>query len=132
MDVPEFMANGEAFIVVPLREYQALRRLAEAAEDAADEADALRVHNGYLTAKARGEGLSMPRAEWDRIRAGESPVRVIREFRGLTQTRLAQDSGVDQPQISAIETNRRTGTAATLKAIARALGAPLETLVADG
>jgi mRNA interferase RelE/StbE len=131
MSAPEFMANGEAFVVVPLREYQALRRLAEEAEDAADEADARRLHDEHLAAKARGEWLSMPAAQWDRIREGASPVRVIREYRGLTQTRLAQQSGVDQSQISAIENNRRTGTAATLKAIAKALGAPLEALIAD-
>ncbi len=73
----------------------------------------------------------MPRARWDRNRAGEPPVRVIREYRGLTHTRLAQESDVNQPQISAFESNRRTGTALTLKVIARALGPPLEVLVAD-
>jgi transcriptional regulator with XRE-family HTH domain len=56
---------------------------------------------------------------------------VIREHRGLTQTRLAEASGVDQSQISAIENNRRTGTAANLKALAKALGAPLEAPVGD-
>jgi len=40
MAAPQFTANGEAFVVVPLREYEALRRLAEEAGDAADEADA--------------------------------------------------------------------------------------------
>jgi mRNA interferase RelE/StbE len=84
-----------------------------------------------MAANARGEWLSMPAAQWDRIRDGVSPVRVIREYRGLTQTRLARESGVDQSQISAIENSRRTGTAATLKAIAKALGAPLEVLIAD-
>ena len=131
MDAPQFMANGEAFVVVPLREYQALRRLAEDVEDAANEADARLVHDELQAATSRGEGLSMPRAEWDRIRAGESPVRVIREYRGLTQTRLVAESGLDQPLISAIENTPRTGTAATLKAIAKALGAPLDVLVAD-
>ncbi len=73
----------------------------------------------------------MPAAQWDRIREGGSPVRVIRESRGLTQTRLAEESGVDQSQISAMENHRRTGMAATLKAIAKALGAPREALIAD-
>ncbi len=106
-------------------------RLAEEAEDAGDEADARRLHDDHMAANARGEWLSMPAAQWDRIRDGVSPVRVIREYRGLTQTRLARESGVDQSQISAIENSRRTGTAATLKAIAKALGAPLEVLIAD-
>ncbi len=37
MSAPEFSVNGEAFVVVPLREYGALRRLADTAA-AADEA----------------------------------------------------------------------------------------------
>ncbi len=38
---------------------------------------------------------------------------------------------MDQSQISALENHRRTGMAVTLKAIAKALGAPLEALVED-
>jgi len=71
----------------------------------------------------------MPRDQWARIRAGESALRVIREYRGLTQAQLAEKAGIEQPQISAIENGRRTGTAQTLKALATALGAPLEVLV---
>ncbi len=60
-------------MVAPLREYEA-----DTAEEAADEADALRLYEDHLSAKARGEALSMPAADWTRIREGASPLRVVR------------------------------------------------------
>lgn len=41
-------------------------------------------------------------------------VRQARESRGLTQRKLAEASGVDQPNISAIENDRRQPSAETL------------------
>jgi DNA-binding XRE family transcriptional regulator len=131
MSAPEFSVNGEAFVVVPLREYKALRRLADTAEEAADEADALKLYEEHLSAKARGEALSMPAVDWKRIREGASPLRVVREYRALTQIELARLSGVKQPHISAIETGRRAGTTQTLIALAKALRVPLGVLAGE-
>ncbi len=131
MSAPEFSVNGEAFVVVPLREYEALRRLADTAEEAADEADALRLYEEHVCAKARGEALSMPAADWNRIREGASPLRVVREYRALTQIALARRSGVKPSHISAMETGRRTGTTQTLLALAKALGAPRGVLAGE-
>jgi DNA-binding XRE family transcriptional regulator len=131
MSAPEFTVNGEAFVVVPLREYEALRRLADTAEDAADEADALRIYEEHLSAKARNEALSMPAAQWKRIDEGASPLRVAREYRALTQIEPARRSGVKPSHISAIENGRRAGTTQTLMALAKALGAPLGVLAGE-
>ena len=73
----------------------------------------------------------MPRDQWARIRAGETPLRVIREFRGLTQAQLGEKAGIDQGQISTTENGKRRGAVGTLKALAKALEAPLDVLV-DG
>ncbi len=124
MSAPEFSVNGEAFVVVPLREYEALRRLANTAEEAADEADALRIYKEHVSAKARGEALSMPAAQWKRIDEGASPLRKVREYRALTQIELARRFGVKPSHICVIETGRRAGTTQTLMALAKALGAP--------
>jgi mRNA interferase RelE/StbE len=97
--------------------------------DAADEAEHRRINDDYLAARARGEGLSLPRDLWARIRAGESPVRVIREYRGLTQAQLGESAGVDQSQISTIESGKRRGAVATLKALAKAMGSPVDVLI---
>jgi transcriptional regulator with XRE-family HTH domain len=65
----------------------------------------------------------------DRLAAGESPVRVLREWRDVTQLHLSFRTHVSQGHISDIENGRRTGTMATLRAIAAALKVPLDLLV---
>jgi DNA-binding XRE family transcriptional regulator len=59
----------------------------------------------------------------------ENPVLVYREHRGLTQDKLAQKAKVSQATIAEIETGRKKGSIKTLKAIADALGVPLDDLV---
>jgi mRNA interferase RelE/StbE len=53
---------------------------------------------------------------------------VVRLFRGLTQTELSEKSGIRRPEISAIEAGTRRGTVDTLKALAKALGVPLDVI----
>lgn len=125
MTIAQFSIGDVAYAVIPLAEYEALRRLADDFEDAVDTADARRLYAERLEAENRGEDLSLPRDQWERIRAGDSPVRVIREHRGLTQAQLADAAGLDQSLISIVEGGRRDGKVSTLKAIAKALGAPL-------
>ncbi|WP_298331740.1 helix-turn-helix transcriptional regulator [Asticcacaulis sp.] len=130
-DHPLINIKDETFVLVPLAEYEALSRYAEAVEEAAEEAWAAKVWAEHLATKARGEYIAMTKAEWARIRAGESPVRVVREHRGLTQKALSERSGVAAPEISAIEAGKRRGSVDTLKALARALGCPLDVVAGE-
>lgn len=95
-------------------------RLREAAEDLADIA-------AYDRAKAAG-GESIPSAYVNRMIDGESPVRVFRDLRGLSQTALAAASGVNRVQIADIEAGRKTGSVATLRKLADALAVTLDDL----
>lgn len=103
--------------------------LSKKADDDVDDAEHRRLNNEHLAAVAGGENLFMPRDRWARIRAGESPLRVIREFRGLTQAQPGEAAAIDQGQISTIENGNRRGAVGTLKALAKALEAPLDVLV---
>ena len=96
-------------------------RLLEAAEDLADIA-------AYDAAMADpGEG--MPGSILMRIIAGENPVRVIREWRGLTAAETARKAGIHRVQLHDIETGKRQGSIATVKAIAEALNVPVDDLI---
>ena len=55
-----------------------------------------------------------------------NPIKVLREFRGLTQMALAEASGVNRVQLVTIEQGKRTGSIATLKRIAEALSVELD------
>jgi transcriptional regulator with XRE-family HTH domain len=52
-------------------------------------------------------------------------LRHLREQRGWSQAKLAQESGVDRATINQVEGGRRSPTIATLQALAAALGAEL-------
>jgi len=60
---------------------------------------------------------------------GESALRAYRNLRGLTQAELAESAGVKRVTVTAIETGRRRGSVATLRALANALEVTLDDLV---
>lgn len=67
----------------------------------------------------------------DRMAKGENPVRVLREWRDITQMHLSFKTNLSQGHISDIENGRRTGTAAALRLIANVLEVPLDLLVQE-
>jgi len=108
-------------VTIPRTEYERLLSAAEALSDLA----------AYDRAKARlaaGEDEAIPAAFANRLLDGESPLRVWRAVRGLTQAALAEKAGVNRVQIAEIETGRKTGSVATLGKLARALGVSLDDL----
>lgn len=102
-------------VTIPREEYD---RLLEAAEDLAD-------LQAYDRAKADG-GESYPADVVNRILDGENPVRVLREYRGLTAADAARAAGIHRVQWHDIETGKKRGSVDTLKAVAAALGVDLE------
>lgn len=82
----------------------------------------------YDAAKAEaGEG--MPLEVFSRIIDGENPIRVIREWRGLSQAELARRADLHRVQLHDIETGKSRGSVDTLKAIAVALDVALDDVV---
>lgn len=61
--------------------------------------------------------------------ARENPVRVFREFRGLSQVALSRKSGIRQTMLSEIEAGKKKGSVTTLKALVTALDVDLDDLV---
>ena len=64
-----------------------------------------------------------------RLVDGKSPIRVYREYRGLTQLRLSEKVGVQQSYITQLESGKKQGTVRVLKKIATALDLDLDDLV---
>jgi DNA-binding XRE family transcriptional regulator len=71
---------------------------------------------------------TVPAAVVDRLLAGESPIRVWREHRGMTLTALAAAAGIGKGYLSQLEKGERQGPTATLKQIAAALRVDLDDL----
>src|SRR6202790_1312105 len=107
--------RGEVAIL-PRKDYELLvAKASEADEDAG---------TARIVARARKEiasGASLLPKDIDRMANGENPVRVVREWRDVTQMYLSFKTNLSQGYISDIENGRRTGTAAALRLIANVL-----------
>ena len=94
----------------------------------ADTADAI----GFAEAQAavkRGEDELVPENVARQLLSGEPPLRVWRQYRGLTQTELAKAAGLKQSTISGIETGKNKGDVGTLRALADVLNVQIDDLV---
>ena len=114
--------SGERLVVLPETDYIDLTRRAE---DAAD-GDAVR---RFRAALAAGEEELLPADLVDRLLSGDNPLRVWREYRGLTIKALAQETGVAPSYLSQIETGKRAGTVETLSRLAAVLRTTIDDLV---
>jgi len=113
-------AKGKpAFAVLPCDEYVALRELAE------DAAALARFARRY----ARGGEETVPAAVVDRLLAGEGPLRVWREFRGMTAAPLAAAVQITPAHISKLESGKGDPSLSLLKKRARALRVDREVLI---
>lgn len=100
-------------------------RLLEAAEHIAD----IDAYDRAKAALAAGEEELIPSAFVDRLLNRESPVRVYRDLREMTQVALAAASGVNRVQIAEIEAGRKAGSVETLRKLAVALRVSMDDLV---
>ncbi len=108
-------------VTIPAAEYRALLGTAENFAD-------LRAHDNAMAAFARGGEELAAEAFAKRLIAGESPVRVWRELRSLAQAAVSAASGVNRVQIANIESGTKSGSVATLRKLADALGVGLDDL----
>ena len=115
--------GGEEMVLVSKKEFdEAMAQIEEALEDAADEAI-------YDARKAElAEESKLPAAVSMSILGGDSPLRAIRKYRGLSQVSLAERASVAQGFLSDLESGRRKLTDATVESLSKALDVPAEWL----
>lgn len=116
--------DGKAeFAVVPIEEYKRLLSMAEDFDD-------LVAYDKAIAELESAEDEAIPAEIVVRLVAGdEHPLKVWREFRGMTQVGLADLAGVSQRQVALIEGGKRQGTVDVLKALARVLKVDLDDMV---
>jgi DNA-binding XRE family transcriptional regulator len=118
MKLDRIERDGTCYVLVPEDEFQRLR-------DALDDLDDLRAYDRAREAPHE----FLPAAVANRLIDGESPLRVYREHRGLTQEQLAARAGIVKPFLSQLETGARKPSVATVKALAEALMVDVDDLV---
>lgn len=110
--------KGETLVLLPLEEYERL-------VDASDVVEADRVRADI----AAGRDEMIPAEIVNRILAGESPVRVWRQHRGLSARDVAEKTDLSAAYISEIETGKKDGSVSAMKKIAETLGVEIDDLV---
>ena len=89
--------DGKPFVLVPMHEYR-------------------RLTGGHVM------DSTLPDAVLDRIAARtDNPMKILRKYRGLTQKDLSAKAGLSRPYLAEIETGKKAGSLAALKALAEAL-----------
>ena len=107
--------------VVPYDTYLQLVEKAEMLQDIQD----------YDSAKAaleRGDDELIPGEVVYAVLDGANPIKVWREYRGMSQQELAGRIGISVPYLSQLETNKRKGSLEVMSAIAKALNVSLDNL----
>ena len=122
MSVQILEANGKpAFAVLSYAEYKALRELADDADDAAA---LLRFAKRY----SKGDVETVPIAVVDRLLAGENPLRVWREYRGMTAAKIAAAVGITPAHVSKLESGKGEPSVPLLRKLAKVLAVQLDEL----
>lgn len=103
-------------VTLPRAEYEAMRERLEDLED-------------IVAARAAQTGHTLPHDSAMRILAGEHPVRVWRDYRGMSAVALAAAARVSKTYLSEIETGKKPGSVEAYKSIAGALGVPIEAVL---
>lgn len=121
MRIETIIRKGNAYAVIPVK---ALQKLMEDAEMLAD----VKAYDAAKTRLQAGEDELIPLAITERRLRGEPALRIWREYRKLTQEKLAKKSKVSRALIAAIETNRKAGSVSTWKKLGAALDVSWEQL----
>ena len=121
MSVQLILKEGQPeYAVLP---YDVYLRLVEDAEMLAD----VRDYDVAMERIAAGEEL-IPAEVGYGLLDGGNPIRVWREYRGLSQAELAAKAGISASYLSQLESGKRDGTVEVLSALAVELGVALDDL----
>ncbi len=131
MNAIKLLAETPETVTISRADLDALIDAAENAEDLAS----VRAWNAYVAAVGRDAAItnSYTAAEAKRLLAGDSPVRIWREKRGMTQRALAAAAAAAIPSgyLSEIESGKKPGSVAAYRALAKTLAVSMEDLVGD-
>jgi len=123
MSVQIIKNNGQPeYAMVPIADYEDLLKKAEMLDDVV-------AYDRAKTELANGEDELVPAELADAILDGKNPVKVWRQYRGLSQVELSGEIGKSQACLAQIENGKREGTVAVYRAIAQALDVDLDDIV---
>lgn len=122
VQIIENNVGNPAYAVLPWEEYKALLERLEELQDILDA-------DSTIAAIAAGEETYTQELV-ERLLDGENPLRVWREYRGMSTAALASAAGVTPSAISQVETGKRGLSVDLLKKLSGILQVDMDDLVA--
>jgi transcriptional regulator with XRE-family HTH domain len=114
--------NSPEWAVLPYEIYLQLIEKVEMLEDIQD-------YDNIKASLENGEMETIPSEVVYSILDGDNPIKVWREYRGLSQQQLAKAAGISVPYVSQLETNKRKGSLDVLSIIAKILNLTIENII---
>ncbi len=130
MAEPQFIhtPNGEELVILGRADYDALVHAAgEADEDAAD----IALYDERIAGLAAGRDEALPEPVSVSLLRGDTRLKAIRKWRGVTQSDLALKVEIAQGYLSELEAGHKRGGADTLTRLAGALDVPAAWLAVE-
>ena len=113
--------SGEELVVMSRREYDAL--LAQLGDEDAEDRMTL-----VIAAEARADA-PLPEPVSVAMLAGDSLLKALRKWRGMTQAVVASEAGINQGYLSELEAGAKTGAPETLRRLAALYDVPERWLI---
>jgi DNA-binding XRE family transcriptional regulator len=118
------LAQTDDSVTISRADYDAMVELLADAEDIRDAA--------AVAAKlVTGETEAYPVEVMNRLLDGDHPVRVFRDYRGLTAQELADRADISRAYLSEMENRSKPGSLKAMTKLAAALSVPLDLLAAQ-
>jgi len=120
--IPKLLSATKNTVTLSRKAFDALL---EALDDAEDRAA---VRASLARSKQDAEA-ALPIKQFRRVLAGEHPIRVWREFRGVGLNALAREAKLSASYLSEIEKRIKPGSVTALRSLAKALNVGIDELV---
>ncbi len=116
---PKFIdISGTEMVLLTRAEFDALM---QRVDDAEENAELVAIYDARMADLKAGYDVILPAEVSARRLKGESLLRAVRNWRGMTQAEVAEKTGFTQGYLSDLEAGKREGTPQTLRMIAKAL-----------
>ncbi len=123
MTVQYIEKNGRReYAILSIDEYERLVAAAEMADD-------ILTYDNAKSEVREGDDETVPSQVVNRLLDGDNPIRVWREFRGLTQQQLAEQCGITESDLQQLESGMREVRVQTLSRVANALHVMIDDIV---
>ena len=129
MNAIHLIARTHDTVTLSLIDYEALLTAAEDAEDVRTLRAAEARETEIGVEAARADDLSDDLV--GRLLAGEHPITIWREHRGLSVSALAERAGVSRSYLAEIEALKKPGSIQAFRGLASALGLAVDDLLVD-